>query len=252
MGYPTVRNITSGTTGNATSFSVPLPTSSSGDLLLMILSIDGGNTFSAVSGWTQLAQSNAGGANCLGVWYKTATGSDTSPTVSWSAKEQGTYAVIAYTTGTYTGTPEVSTVASGTSANPTSASITPSWGTTYDTRFISLIGTDATTVVTVNPTNYTVQIDVEGSGQAASISSSSRNLNASSEYPGAYTMNISEQWIAYTIALAGTAGATAPTLKVNIAGVWKNAEMFVNVGGVWKSVTNIETNIGGTWKPWTQ
>jgi len=250
MGFPTVRNISSGQIGNVISMAIPLPTALSGDLLFMIVSVDGSRTFAAVSGWTQLAQSNATGQNSLGIWYKTATGSDTNPTVNWGARESGTYAVIAYTTGTYTGNPVISTVASGTSVNPNSASLTTGWGA-VNTRFISVVGTDAITSVTTQPTNYTVVVDISTTtAQGASISTSKYDVLAASNDPDVYTMNTSEQWIAYTVAIQGTE-TTTPTLKVNIGGVWKTAEMFVNVGGVWKPVDNIETNIGGTWKTWT-
>jgi hypothetical protein len=254
MGYPTIRNSITGETGNVDNINVPLPTHQTGDLLIIYLIIDGSRTMTGASGWTWLGQDNSAGSPTIGIVYKVATSSsETSPNIDYASKEQGVYISLAYTTGTYTGTPEISSFATGSGVNPDPPSLTTSWGTMYDTRFIAIVGTDGITSSTVEPTNYTHSVDISTtSGQGASASTAYRHINtASAENPSTFTMDVSETWVAVLIALAGTTPAQGPnyTMSVNVGGTWYNVtNVSVNIGGTWYDATDILGNIGGTWE----
>ena len=96
--------------------------------------------------------------------------------------------------------------------NPDPDSLTPTGGA-KDYLWIALTSRDApsASTVTVWPTNYdTAQVDnVHSNNGGASVSSSERDLNASSEDPSAYTTSTNEDHVAVTIAVHPAAAAGA-------------------------------------------
>lgn len=95
--------------------------------------------------------------------------------------------------------PELSTVVATGNSNPNSGSLTPSWGA-LDTLWFSLFTSDEINVVSVWPTNYDDNRNNDQSG-TNSLAYSTRELNAVSDDPSAYTGSISTEWAAWTVAI---------------------------------------------------
>lgn len=153
---------------------------------------------SGLTGWTQLFL-DTGSDPCLGFYYKTAAGGET-VTIGYAAGLNCSYAVFRLTN--WQGTPEAATATTGSSANPNSGSVSPSWGTGSASFLISMfsVNVSTTTTVSANPTNYTGAFPSgAGSGQMAY-----RIATVSSEDPDAFTINASGSWRARTVAIRST------------------------------------------------
>jgi len=177
---------------------------SAGDLLIMIFATDGDNTVSNWDGFTEIfSEDNSTGAS-LHIGYKIASGSEGATiTVTVSVFEAA--ASICYRiTGDDSGSnpPEVSTVATGNSANPDPASLTPTGGA-KDYLWIACEGNDRNYYATAWPSSYSIDQQSEYFDGAAgcNVGAAARELNASSENPGTFTISTSEQWIACVVAI---------------------------------------------------
>ncbi len=182
--------------GVATSHPINMPSGiTAGELLILCMMLDRDRSApSGLSGWTQLFWAN--GDPGLGLYYKTAAGGETL-TLTYSPGLSASYAVLRI--ANWQGTPETTTSATGSSANPDSGSISPSWGTASASFFISMHSLFNTSSITTTaaPTNYTGPFPSSaGSGAMAY-----RVLTASSENPGAATISSSNGWAARTIAI---------------------------------------------------
>lgn len=189
-----------------TSHTVDLPAGiESGDLLLMLFGASGVATITWPDGWTELDQGTSSGAA-----YKIASGSEgSSVTVLTSASRTSAHQTLRISR--YNGTPEVSASASGTSVNPNSASLTPSWGSD-ETLWVSFYGgNDAVGSKTISsyPTNYSNGLYAANTTGYVYTGSARRELVAVSEDPGQYVLSGAINWYAWTI---GVQGAVVDTL----------------------------------------
>jgi hypothetical protein len=164
-------------------------------------------------------QSGGGGASQLTIFEKIADGTEGGTTATWIASlaTTGIWQVMRVTDADASTASEVtSTSGDASAANP--PSLTPSWGAD-DTLWIVVAGHAAgsSTAFTAAPTNYTgFQNNGASSGGAAvSIASATRQLNASSEDPGAFTVSNNRFWAAATIGVRPS-GATPPATTATI------------------------------------
>jgi hypothetical protein len=118
------------------------------------------------------------------------------------------YRITGHDSGT---APEISTGATGASANPDPDSLTPTGGA-KDYLWLAIYGADDEQTTSAYPTNYTDGISENSSSGSfgSTVGSARRQLNAVSENPGTFTMSVSNQWAAATIAVHPTAVTRIP------------------------------------------
>lgn len=226
MAFPTVNDTDTAAntvTVNSDPWTLTYPSNiSSGNLLLCFIGHDGasGASPSMPSGWV-----NAGGATAAGsaaeldVWYKIATGSE-SGTFSFSpdASEQGCWRIVRISNWHGTTPPEVSTAASGTSANPNPNSLTPSWGSA-DTLWFAANVSDGARDTTVFSSSYTNGFsDNSGGGAGAGLGTCRRENATATEDPGQFTISASDQWGAVTVAVRPSAAASVTPITATESG----------------------------------
>lgn len=214
--------VVAGTLGSSritqsTTDTVDLPASiASGDLVMIFHFTEGNSTRTVPSPWVEIFDSNSTGADGLTVAYLIASGGETSVVVTKTVTERFS-AIAARITGWHgTTAPEISSSATGSSTTPDPDSVTASWGSD-DNLFIAMEATDNDSFTpTAWPTNYT---DNQITGPNAASSSggaiATRNLAASNDNPGTFTITASDTWIAATAvvrpAAAGGGAAQPPT-----------------------------------------
>jgi hypothetical protein len=205
---------TSQASASGSSVSVTLPTgTATGDLLVVIFSIDGTPTVTHTgTGWTQDGQANVqAGAY---VFWKVADGTD-SLTINYSVTEVGGW--VAYRITDHGGELELARAANATvDSAPNPPSLTPSWGAA-DTLWIAGFGSDdGTKTLSTYPANYTSNQLTVSSGTSASTvtAAATRELNAATENPDAFSLSGSDYWVAFTIAVKPA--GSSPSGSVNV------------------------------------
>lgn len=207
MAFPVVQTRATGINStNSSSHSITLPAGIvAGDLILVLFSFDSNLTASTTStGWVKLGQASNGIEASGAVFYKSATGSD-ALTVTTSGVEQNTHISlrISGASGVVTGTSS-----NGSSISWNAPSHTPPGGA-QDYLWVVTRSGDSTVVAPSPPTNYNnLQTRAATSASNASSNTAERLLNAASEDPATVTMT-SEQWVAWTLAIAPAAAAAA-------------------------------------------
>lgn len=217
MAFPTVSSVTVSVFNTAaTSHLVAMPaTVSAGDLLVTVGSGQAG-VFTTPASFTLLHQTQNGSGAVLGAWYRIADGSEGGTTVDWTTpvNRKGNFHVYRITAWHGTTPPEVGTAATGSSTTPDSPTLTPSWGSA-DTLWIASEGNSGATTVSAYPTNYTNGNDDQCTGAGGnSLGTARRELAASSEDPAAFTISVTNIWVAQTIAIRPGAGAATVTPAV--------------------------------------
>jgi hypothetical protein len=168
-----------------------------GNLLVMRLETSDPTAMSPPSGWTEILDGALpGSGGRLYICAKIAAGGESATRPTGNS---GNYAgkVTRYTGAHPSAMPEVSTLATGTNANPNPASLTPSWGAA-DTHWEAIAGVENERTTSSYPTNYSSGTNQRNS---ATLTIAHRDLNASSEDPGTFTMAGSENWAAATLAI---------------------------------------------------
>lgn len=217
MAFPQVADVTeSEDTGGGASVSVAMPaTVNAGDLLVMIVAANTGNTstLGTPSGWTKILQTNSGDQRSITTYYKVASGSEggTSVTISLAGDPSNTaHQVYRITSHNSSAPPVLGTT--GASTTPTSPSVTPSWGA-KDTLWISAAAGSNTTDDGTAPTNYGNFVGTLNTGGAPYLGSARRELNAASEDPGNFGAYSNSAWAAHTIAIEPSAASAATKMK---------------------------------------
>lgn len=199
---------TSETTSNSTSHTVALPASiGAGNGLAIAIYTSQNVTFSLPSGWDAELVENSDANGTLWFAYKlnasgsegasvVVTSSGTTNCAHASARWTGGHASAALEAGTVTVVGNVS------SHDP--SGVTPSWGAA-DTLFMALFGwrNSARTAQTY-PTNYTDNQTTKSNsagGNNGGIAFATRNLNATSDDPGALSLSASSVGKCVTIAI---------------------------------------------------
>lgn len=191
---------------NDTNHNINLPTGiSAGDLLIAVHvgSATDATPNSALTGWTLLRErliaSNAGH---MVAFYKIASGSEGSTAIITTDLAEDSASCVYRITGWHgTTPPEASTGAtSASSTTPDPDTVTPSWGA-EDNLFIAVGDGDGNRTVTVYPTNYGSNNLTASSGTAGggACGLATRNLNATSDDPGTFTVTTAGTVAAFTI-----------------------------------------------------
>ena len=211
MTFPTIA-ATNTSSDSGTTQTVNLPSSiSNGDLLIIFIATDGDNTITNWNGFNEIfSMSDSGGKDSsLHIGYKSASGSEGSTVdITTSSNEKGTHASYRITGWDSGQVPEASTGVQGVSSAPDSDSLTPTGGAKDYLWFTAYGSDDDDSTVSTWPTNYSLsQLNptVADPGGAV-LGVAGRNYNASSEDPGAFATNDSEQWVAATVAVHPSTG----------------------------------------------
>lgn len=207
MAFPVVASLTATVfTSTATAHLVNMPaTVNSGDLLItkFVNQVDAVTT---PSGWTQL-HSTANTVR-LGTYYRIADGTEGGIQVNFVTSSPRRAAAHVYRITSWHGTtpPEVGTAATGNSTLPDPPTLSPSWGA-EDTLWLAGTGAGAIVTVSVYPTSYTDGADDDATTTAPTVASARRELNATSDDPGTFTISGSTTWVAQTLAIRPAAAA---------------------------------------------
>ena len=211
LAAPVVASVTETAFGtDTTNHYVNMPaTVNAGDLLIVLFTNDASATVTTPDEWTQLASNANGSAVRLSIYYKIAAGTEGGTTVNFatSAAEQAAAQVYRITNWHGTTPPEISTAATGTNTRPDPASLDPAGWDVADTLWLAVAGQDRgdQSGTTAYPASYTDGISTQSSDPATTgvcrIHSARRVLAAASENPGAFTIPVSEEWVAFTIAV---------------------------------------------------
>jgi hypothetical protein len=189
---------------------IRLPTSDLryGDILVAVTRIVAGSgSYTWPSGWNELADSNADGSvDAATIAYRS---------VNFDSNEAA-YVQPSYSAGTErsasvcwqfrnAGTPVVSSVVSANTASPDPPNLAPGLGT-LNFLWIALATCEASRAVNSYPTNYTLNQGLQGGGTGltnafATLVWAMRELSASSENPGTFSLTVAEDSMSWTIAI---------------------------------------------------
>ena len=212
MTFAAVAQRVAGTSGNnvaETLHTIAVPAASPGDLLLVVIGVDGTqgydtltvNTASSGPGWAKLVQADAtgGGPATAIFWKKMGAPGESNALVinSGAMDDESQHIVLRIPSG---GTPTATATAVGNSANSNPPLHTPPGGA-QDFLWITVHAADTTAQATVAPTlfsNLFTSTTVSGTG--CSVATAERQLNAASLDPGTFT-SPTESWVAFTIAV---------------------------------------------------
>lgn len=189
---------------------VTLPTGiTAGDLLLLFLTLPrmAGSNIDLPSGWSSLYADNyATGSSYTKVRgiYKTASGSE-GGTVTVATPGLARFASVGLRISGWQGTPEAGTAAKAASANPNPPSLSPSWGSDK-TLWLAVAHSSAADAVSSYPSSYTDGLTIYTgvfNEYHARATAARRELEASSDDPGTFTLAQSVDWVANTVAVRG-------------------------------------------------
>lgn len=186
---------------DSSALTIGLGSPSAGDLLIVVVSIDGDASSipvvdAAFSGskWNRTSAVTSTNAVTALVLWKIAEGSD-ALRLQLSASEQSSAECIRVT-GHGSAVFIASATGNSTNADPPNAAIT---GSAQDLLVIAAACMDATVVASVAPSSYGNLTTQAGGAGGASVSIADRAISAaSSENPGTFTSS-TEQWVAFTI-----------------------------------------------------
>lgn len=210
MAFPTIESTSIGTTSNGTSHVLTMPAGiQAGELLILCFATDGDNTITNWDGFIELDSYSYGTVNFFAVGYKIAIGSDTC-TIQTSVGEPSSYCLYRIS-GHECDTipPEITTRATGSSANPDPPSLDVSW-IQDDTLWIACSGCDRR-AFTGYPTNYNLSQIAANGGAAGDCGAAAagRNVNGDNQKPATFTIASADTWIAHTVGVPPD-GATLP------------------------------------------
>lgn len=201
MTFPTKQ--TTASTQQFTSTTSPiynLPSGiTSGDLLLLFVNTRGASTVTlSLSGWTPLfTPTQASTTNTAYGFYRFADGTEGSTIGGTFSSSVGSSSIgyrFSGASAVFAGTP-----ATANSANPNPPSLAPGVGS-LDFYWLAL-GFVGERNVTANPANYANLLDSGRVNNQPGVFGVDRQLNASSEDPGAYTLSAGLNWVAQTVAI---------------------------------------------------
>lgn len=215
MAFPVVESVTPTVFGTAaTSHLVAMPAVVLlGDLLVAEFVNSGDATVTTPTGWTQLHTTANGVTARLGSYYRIAGALDGGATFDFVTSTSVRAVAHVYRVSSWHGTtpPEVGTAATGSSTTPDPPTLTPSWGAA-DTLWLAVAGSAGAVTVTTYPTSYTDGFDDNTTGaNSVMVGSARRQLNATSDDPGTYTVSVTGAWVAQTVAIRPAAGGTGHT-----------------------------------------
>lgn len=179
---------------------------SAGDILLAKVRCPASTTISWPAGWTEIVNDNASDAtdDVTSVAWRIADGTETTVTVTL-----GTARLMAGICYRITGGDmvEISAVAIGSASQPNSPNYAPFTSAPHDVLWLSLVGGQGTRTLTSGPSGYSnATIISHGGGDGAAgtcfVAGASKGATAvNSEDPGAWTLDSTTTWSAFTVAV---------------------------------------------------
>lgn len=187
----------SGDVSNVNTHPVTLPSVTSANRLVIFGCASSSTSHTWPAGWNEIIDSNV----AAGAWRDCDGSEGASINVTSSGSSRMGWVIYKFTGAASGIAPEVSTVASSAgSTTPDPNSLSPSWGNANAVWIAFAVMNSGTSVFNGFPSGYTNTgtVDPSGSGQLAYAS---KTLQASSENPGAFSLDASQPWEAYTIAV---------------------------------------------------
>lgn len=221
MAFPSVASITeTSISTNPTSWAFDLPaTVDAGDLLLLFVSLEESQSGpNAPTGWTQLYLNNELG-HFGAVYGKDADGTEDGGTATITASSppaaNGAGQVYRITASSWRGTlaDDVDingTTPSAVNGNPNPPTVTAGWGAEDNLYIAACAAKNDDGTVDAAPTNYTnltSTISGGGTNDGATVGTARRELNASSDNPGVFTLSETERHTAQTVVIRPAASA---------------------------------------------
>lgn len=218
MAFPSIRSTATTAIGTATTTpAVNLPTGANAPLqndviVVLYRCAVAGAIAGPDASWNELKDESADAADDQNwIAWRRATGSEaaTITLTTGNGKGAGLCFVIQDAADPVLTAPEINTVATGTTGNPDSGSLTPAAGA-KDYLWLSLMAMEGEpTGVTGYPTNYGLSQITDTSGTAGAVTTNvrvagaGRQLNGTSDNPGNFTITgTSDDWSAYTLAFS--------------------------------------------------
>lgn len=188
--------------GNTGTYSVTLPsTVNAGNTLVVVLGIMSAPAITPPAGWTEKLDTSPGTGTRLGVYTKTADGTEGGTSISFTNSSSGECKYQAYALGSTTGSVETATGFTSFGANDP-PSITPSWS--GDTLYLAAIfGTGGNP--SAAPSGYSGYSEHENASGDAAIA---YKTGSGTENPGAFTAS-SSTWASLTVAIQGSTATAA-------------------------------------------
>lgn len=199
MTFPVVAaRTTTSDPANTNSHVIGLGSPSAGDLLVVLVATTGAggpyeiDTTASGLAWTSVQA--AGTSVRIGVFWKVATGGDALTLLTRAATRMVStcYRITGHGSA-MGGATSFPNSTGGANVNPPSASLT---GAAQDSLFITALGT-SNSAASAAPASYT-NLTTIAAGSAVVLSSAERELNATSDDPGAFT-NASQGYITTTV-----------------------------------------------------
>lgn len=212
--FPTVDGVQGSVSTSGTSHTINLgATPADGTGILVVMTTRGNSgTITLPSGFSAVISDTSSAPSFMIAWAS-ASGLGSSISISTNNSVGVSAIVIRVTASTFTGSPAAPLApATGTNSTPNPPSLSPGWGAD-DVLWVAAMGQLEHRTVSSYPSDYADnQTSQQSTGAGASFQTvtalATRSLNASSQDPGAFTMNASGSWYALTIAIRGTGGAT--------------------------------------------
>lgn len=220
-----------GVVGTATtSWSVTMPTTKSG-CLVILLSVDGPpSSVSWPAGWDVIIDDTDGDLSGHGLYVAARNLDNTegsSITVTMGSSQNGTWCWQRWAdTGSSADIEFSDPLDSGTDTSPDPPNLTPSGGS-QEYAWIAFCGSDNSNAdITGDPTSYStgeVHRDWIDNGFSAIAHSKmvGRILTASSENPSAFTQSFTFQHGAGTLAVPSPSAAGLPSFRAMVRGMWR-------------------------------
>jgi hypothetical protein len=199
--FPVLAASSSGNNGaGGTSHSTAFPIGVAvGDLLILLFVRGSASTTTWPAGWNSLTSDTANNY-ALESRYRFYQAGDSAPTLTTSITTVSAYRMLRITGANLTTAPEATTLTVGTSTAPNPGSFDPAGWAAEDTLWIAVESDGGTAATTGYPAGY-VNTTSAGNAFGGRISFGTRELNATSEDPGAFTLPASVAWSAATIAV---------------------------------------------------
>jgi len=229
MAYPVIEGYNTSNTASGTNHTVNLPANiQAGELLVVLSYSDGTNENDNIAGWTRLGYKSYSGHSCA-ILYKIATGEEGATVTGTTASTEAT-AHISLRISNWSDV-ELSAVANATSLYPNPPNLAPAWGV-YKTLWLAIGGGDYNRTVSAYPEGYSDSIYSFYNGTGGCWVGCARKFSENeSEDPGTFTISASDDWSAWTLAIAGISDKYYKEVLGNVNLIKKFVkEIYIKVG----------------------
>jgi hypothetical protein len=210
MAFPAI--VDTRTTNDATSntltpwISIPF-TTLAGDLLIAAIRLSVLATVTWPDGWNELVDANDGSDGMSVAWRIATAAEESADQINVTVTVAARSASVMYRITGFSTPPECSTPTTGTGSTPDAGSLSPTGGS-KDYLWITFAGIEGEPTEPTVPSGYS-QLSIlfatsgtaGGAASNCAIAAVARQLAAASHDSGAWTFGISDQWMAFTVAV---------------------------------------------------